>query len=189
MRSLALLVIALALLGHAQDQGAPAETSPSVDLAEAALQANDALDRKIEALRANPPHLSADRKVQGYQIGRCYLAVDDFTRIDGPCYFRIEADGSFHIAGPRQVFRDVDFPQNRAWDVSTDWWANVFRQDGDWTGYGNNAVDQINGQGSRWGTLEHEGACYSNERTRRDYKPGDYHEDYQDKVRVCLWRE
>jgi hypothetical protein len=145
---------------------------------------------KIESLRANPPRLADDRKIPGYQIGRCFLAVDDVTRIDGPCHFRIEENGGFHITGPRQVFRGVDFPENRAWNVSTDWWANVFKQDDGWTGYGNTVgVEQINGQRSRWGVLEQEGACFFNERTRRDYKTGDYHEDYQDKVRVCLWRE
>jgi len=175
------LVFALALLGCGTVEPAP----PAADVA-----VDTAAERRIEALRANPPRLAADRKIPGYQIGRCFLAVDDVIRIDGACYFRNEEDGSFHIAGPRQVFRGVDFPPNRTWEVSTDWWANVFKVDGEWTGYGNSeGVEQTNGQGSRWGVLEQEDACFSNERTRRDYKTGDYHEDYQDKVRVCLWRE
>ena len=199
MRALGFLGVALLIGACAEAGPAPAPTEDTSFADAVALGVRDSagasevdwdeIGRQIDALRENPPQLSPDRRVDGFQIGRCLLEVDGVTRISGPCYYSIEANGDFHIDGPRQVFEGVDYLEggNEPWSVSTDWWANVFLQDGKWTGYGNEEVAFTNGQGSRWGELEKRGACFSNETLRRDYAVGDFHPDYQQKVRVCLW--
>ena len=103
-----------------------------------------------------------------------------------------------HIDGPRQVFGGIDYPHGgyAAYTISTDWWANIFRDDGVWTGYGNNDVSQTNGQGSYWGELKQDGACFVSEYPWGKHKPGNYDPDdhaydprLQQNVRICLWRE
>lgn len=151
----------------------------------------EARDQQIAALRENPPRLGGERQVEGYRIGRCLLEVDGRTRISGPCYYRLDSAGGFYMAGPRQVFAGVDYPRGAGapLEISTDWWANVFAQDGAWTGYGNEEVEYTKGEGSRWGELEKDGPCFSNEELRPDDDAGDYHPDYRQRVRVCLWTE
>lgn len=155
-------------------------------------------DRRIDALIKNPPALTADRLPEGTKIGRCLFVVDGQTRISGACAYSVSDDGGLHIDGPKQVFEGIDYPEGgfTAYTISTDWWANVFKEHGVWTGYGNNDVSQTNGQGSYWGELKQEGDCFVSQYPWGKYKPGDYDPDYhpydprlQQNVRICLWRE
>jgi hypothetical protein len=147
-------------------------------------------------LAANPPYLSNERLPKGYKIGRCLLVVDGRTRISGPCAYYIEKGGNFHIDGPRQVYGGIDYPTPEigAMEMSTDYWANVFKggvmEDGQyksgkgpWTGYANEDVRYTKGDGSAWYELVKTGACYSNE-TRRQSS-----DTYQQMVKVCLWKK
>ncbi|MFZ1566990.1 hypothetical protein, partial [Sphingorhabdus sp.] len=143
-------------------------------------------DRHYAKLAANPPHLSAARLPKGYKIGKCLLVVDGQTRISGPCAYILHKGGEFHIAGPRQVYDGIDYPKAEigAMEMSTDWWASVFKdEDGNWTGYGNENVRYTKGDGSAWYELVKSGACFSNE-TRR--QPSD---TYQQRVKLCLWKK
>ena len=178
-------IISLALLGCA-----PEDVVRSQSIASAESDDDVPFHTQIERLRQNPPNLSRYRMVEGYETGRCLLEVDDVIRISGPCYYREEPNGSLYIAGPRQVFEGVDYtlPHSKTVSISTDWWANVYRSDGAWTGYGNEEIEWTNGQGSRWGELEREGSCFSNLRVRKNYEVGDFHPDYAQKVKLCLWK-
>lgn len=155
-------------------------------------------DRRIDELIRNPPYLSAVRLPEGAKIGRCLFVVDGQTRISGECAYSVSDVGDLHIDGPRQVFEGIDYPEGdfAAYTISTDWWANLFKEDGVWTGYGNNDVSQTNGQGSYWGEFEQDGDCFVSDYPWGKYKPGDYDPDYHpydprlhQKVRLCLWRE
>lgn len=156
-------------------------------------------DARIQELIRNPPYLAADRLPEGMKIGRCLFVVDGQTRISGECAYRIYDGGEFHIDGPRQVYEGIDFPtaNSTASTLSTDWWANVFRdENGVWTGYGNIDVRSLKGDGSYWGELRQEGACFVSAYPWGKSKPGDYDPDYhpydpslQQNVRICLWRE
>lgn len=138
----------------------------------------------IDKLIANPPMLTPERLPKGYKIGRCLLEVEGKTRISGPCAYIIHAGGSFLIEGPRQVFDGIDYPESQGMAdmISTDWWADVFKSDGGWTGYSNEQIGSVHGQESRWGALMRNGACYSN--TGVEKSP-----DVQQHVRVCLWKK
>ena len=146
---------------------------------------NTADSTDIEALKAemikNPPHLSEDRLPRGTKIGKCLLVVNGQTRISGLCFYSIEKYGDFHIDGPRQSFDGVDYPKARAMAeiISTDWWANVYKLDGVWSGYSNEVIGSVHGQESRWGVLTRDGACYFN-------RPGP---EVVQIVRVCLWKK
>ncbi|QNO26890.1 hypothetical protein EEB18_019575 [Sphingopyxis sp. OPL5] len=143
-------------------------------------------EQHYSKLAAKPPYLSADRLPKGYKIGRCLLVVDGQSRISGPCAYIIHKGGEFHIDGPRQVYDGIDYPkaQITAYEMSTDYWANVFKdEDGKWTGYGNEDVRYVKGDGSAWYELVRNGACYSNETKRQ---PSD---TYQQLVKVCLWKK
>lgn len=174
-----------------------------------ALAAKEARDReqaqfradreaRIEELIRNPPYLSIDRLPEGTKIGRCLFVVDGQTRISGECAYSVSDEFDLQIDGPRQVFEGIDYPEAdfTAYAISTDWWANVFKEDGVWTGYGNNDVGQTDGQGSYWGELRQEGDCFVSEYPWGKHTPGDYDPDYhpyhprlQQNVRLCLWRE
>ena len=153
-------------------------------------------DEHYARLAANPPSLSKERLPKGSKIGRCLLVVDGQTRISGPCAYYIEKGGNFHIDGPRQVYGGIDYPTPEigAMEMSTDYWANVFKggvlEDGEyklgkgsWTGYGNADVRYTKGDGSAWGELVRDGACYSN-----ITKPP-ASDEYQQLVKVCLWKK
>lgn len=149
-------------------------------------------DAHYAKLAANPPYLSKERLPKGYKIGRCLFVVDGQRRISGPCAYIIEKGGDFHIAGPRQVYDGIDYPKAEitAAELSTDYWADVFQDrieendkskiiKGSWTGYGNeDEIRSVHGQGSRWGKLTRNGACYSN-------RPG---ADVVQLVKICLWK-
>ncbi len=118
--------------------------------------------------------------------------IDGKTRIAGPCAYNIGKGGDFHIEGPRQVYDGIDYPKadGMAAMISTDWWADVFRDSpiqngvlkvgkGPWTGYSNEDIRSVHGQESRWGTLVRNGACYSNRRGP----------EVVQLVRVCLWKK
>ena len=110
-----------------------------------------------------------------YSWGRCLLIVEGKTRISGRCAYRIDKDGSFVIEGPKQVYDGIDYPAaggSLALMQSTDYWANVFQDEGTWDGYGNEDASGVNGQGPNFGPLRRAGACLLNER-----------------VRVCLWKK
>ncbi|NEX91907.1 hypothetical protein [Caulobacter sp. 17J65-9] len=109
----------------------------------------------------------------GYKWGRCLLEVDGKALISGRCSYRIGKGGAFYIAGPRQIFsgRDYPVPELFAGERSRDYWAEVFRDDDGWTGYGNLDVSATHGD-RVYGVLERKGACLVNAQ-----------------VRVCLWRE
>jgi hypothetical protein len=108
----------------------------------------------------------------GTKWGRCLLVVDGQTRISGKCSYRIYKGGDFHIDGPRQVFDGIDYPKavGMADKMSRDYWADVFREDGAWTGYGNTGIRDVHGD-RNW-DLRRDGACYVGKG-----------------VRVCLWRQ
>jgi hypothetical protein len=131
-------------------------------------------DAHMAKLASHPPDLTSKRLPHGYQIGRCLLVVDGQKRISGKCAYTIEHGGDFHIDGPRQIFDGVDYPKAEimAAMLSTDYWANVFKDEhGGWAGYGNDNLSSVHGEG-HWGALERHGACYRNYR-----------------VTVCLWEE
>ncbi len=131
-------------------------------------------DADLARLIANPPMISPSRLPPDHRIGRCLLVVDGQTRIHGPCAYAVYPGGDFHIAGPRQVYDGIDYPSadSMAVMVSTDYWANIFRdQNGNWTGYGNDDVRSVHGGDRHWGILTRRGACYAGQR-----------------VRVCAWR-
>ena len=130
------------------------------------------LEKLSTALLQHPPQLSPSRLPDGYRIGRCLLVVDGQTRISGPCSYSMERNGSFHIDGPRQVFEGVDYPETKGTmdTLSTDYWANVFRDGVIWRGYANGQVGSVHGEAPDWGELHHKGACFSNTRAK-----------------VCLW--
>ncbi|MEP9360677.1 hypothetical protein [Sphingomonas sp. KR3-1] len=109
----------------------------------------------------------------GTRWGRCLLVVDGQTRISGKCSYRIYKGGAFHIDGPHQVFDGIDYPKARgmADRMSTDYWADVFPEDGHWTGYGNSGIRDVHAGEGEWGTLRRDGACFVGKA-----------------VRVCLWR-
>lgn len=141
-------------------------------------------DACIRKLIANPPALTKERLPKGYKIGRCLFEDDGKVRINGRCAYRIGKGGDFHIDGPHQVFDGIDYPKAgiMADMISTDWWADVFRDGDGWTGYSNSDDDQVgsvHGQASRWGKLTRRGACYVNR------KGG----DVRQQVRLCLWKQ
>lgn len=155
-------------------------------------------DARIDELVRNPPYLSADRLPEGTKIGRCLFVVDGQTRISGECAYSISDEGDLHIDGPRQVFEGIDYPEGdfAAYTISTDWWANLFKEAGVWTGYGNNDIQSVRGDGSYWGELKQEGDCFVSEFPWGKREPSDYDPDYHpypprlhQNVRICLWRE
>lgn len=130
-------------------------------------------DRLVRNLVAHPPMITQARLPKGAKIGKCLLVVGGRIRISGTCAYTIAKGGAFHIGGPRQIYDGIDYPTaNFGYEqVSTDYWADVFKDDqGHWTGYGNSDVRSTHGDGD-WGTLQRAGGCYAS-----------------DQVRVCLWR-
>jgi hypothetical protein len=108
----------------------------------------------------------------GYHQGRCLYIVGGKHRIAGRCLYKIHKGGAFHIDGPRQAFGGVDTVDrgSSALTYSRDWWADVFPDEGGWSGYGNESVKNVHG-GRTW-SLRREGACFVGEA-----------------VKICLWRE
>lgn len=127
------------------------------------------------ALSVSAAHAQSQHRLpNGYQWGRCLLIVSGQTRISGRCSYEIDKGGEFMINGPRQVYgsRDVFGDSSISADqISTDYWARVFKDGNSWTGYGNATIGSVHGEGGDWGELRREGACY----VGKD-------------VRVCLWR-
>jgi hypothetical protein len=109
----------------------------------------------------------------GYRWGRCLLEVDGKTLISGRCAYSIEKGGDFWIAGPRQVYRGLDYPvpEIMAGEVSRDYWAHVYKDDHGWTGYGNTDVPSVHGD-RVYEVLQRKGACFAGVQ-----------------VHVCLWRK
>lgn len=108
----------------------------------------------------------------GYHQGRCLYVVDGKQRIAGRCFYKIDKGGAFDIDGPRQVFGGVDTVDRgaSALTYSRDWWADVFPDEGGWSGYGNENIKDVHG-GRTW-SLRRRGACFLGEG-----------------VKICLWRE
>jgi hypothetical protein len=108
----------------------------------------------------------------GYHKGRCLLVVDGKKRIEGKCFYAMNKDGSFHIDGPRQVYDGIDYPKAEimAGKMSNDYWADVFPDDGGWSGYGNSDIRAVHGE--RPWTLHRVGACFVG-----------------DGAKICLWRQ
>ena len=157
-------IVAISLLAASSIGASQARFKPS--------DWNDDYEAAADKLIKNPPRLSANRLPKGFKVGRCLLVVYGKTRISGPCSYSIEANGNFHINGPHQVFDGIDYPKAEitAAEISTDYWANVFRdEDGFWTGYGNDNIGSVHGSGS-WGHFHRSGACHLN-----------------DRVKVCVW--
>jgi hypothetical protein len=118
---------------------------------------------------AAPQH----RLPANYQWGRCLLVVDGQTRISGKCAYHISKGGDFHIDGPHQIYDGIDYPTTHmtAEERSADYWADVFKDGPEWTGYANSDIRAVHGDPS-FGVLHREGACYVNS-----------------KARVCLWQK
>jgi hypothetical protein len=127
------------------------------------------------AVPSPAPAAAAGRRAipAGHQWGRCLLVVRGQTRISGRCIYSIGPGGDFHIDGPRQVFDGIDYPRadSMAAMQSTDYWADVFRDEGIWTGYGNEDIGAVHGEGPWYGPLRREGACFVGSAAR-----------------ICLWR-
>jgi hypothetical protein len=136
----------------------------------------------LRRLATHPPLLTRDRLPAGGKIGRCLLQIDGKTLISGACAYSIGEGGDFHIDGPHQVFDGIDYPKadGMAAMISTDWWADVFREDDGWTGYsnGDESIGSVHGQASRWGKLKKSDACFTNR------KGG----EVMQQVRICLWK-
>ena len=141
----------------------------------------------IDRLIAHPPLLTPARLPRGARIGRCLLTIDGKRLIDGKCGYTLSNGGGFHMFGPRQLFDGIDYPKARGMAdmVSADWWADVFRADGGWTGYSNSEVGirAVHGDGSHWGVLKRKGACYVSDGGKPT--PDGPNAQY---VRVCLWK-
>jgi len=118
-----------------------------------------------ESAAARPGHLPP-----GFHEGRCLYVVDGERRITGRCHYKINKSGGFSIDGPRQVYGGKDTVDRgaSALTYSRDWWAEVFREDGGWVGYGNERIADVHG-GTMW-TLHRQGACFRG-----------------DRVKICLW--
>jgi hypothetical protein len=102
--------------------------------------------------------------------------VDGETRISGKCSYQIETGGEFMINGPKQFYGSQEVfgdASSSAGQVSTDYWARVFKDGESWSGYGNSSIDSVHGDAGpgAWAELRRDGACY----VGKD-------------VRVCLWR-
>ena len=110
----------------------------------------------------------------GYKIGRCLLIVKGQTRISGKCAYSITKGGELSIEGPRQIYDGIDYPkaEGMAAMLSTDYWAEVFKDEGGWTGYGNNIVSSVHGADFEQWKLRRLGACFVGPQ-----------------VRVCVWRK
>ncbi len=69
------------------------------------------------------------------------------------------------------MFNGIDHPYSELGPLqySTDYWANVLRDDGEWDGFGNSDIRATHGD-SPWGPLHREGACYVSKTAR-----------------ICLW--
>ncbi|NOW46992.1 hypothetical protein FHW96_003163 [Novosphingobium sp. SG751A] len=108
----------------------------------------------------------------GYHQGQCLYIADGQRRIAGKCFYKFYDDESFHIEGPRQIFDGVDYPkaETMANMVSKDFWADVWREDKGWSGYGNDDISSVHG-GRIW-EFRRQGACFVGE-----------------DVKVCLWRK
>jgi len=127
------------------------------------------------AVLSNPAEAAPFRKLpSGYHEGRCLYVDHGKQRIAGKCFYQIHEDGSFELDGPRQVFGGDDTVDrgSDAHTYSRDWWADVFPENGGWSGYGNGdgLIGDVHG-GFPW-TLHRHGACFVG-----------------DDVKVCLWRE
>lgn len=123
-------------------------------------------------LLATPAQAERKRPLPaGYHTGRCLLVVDGKQRIAGKCFYQISKGGGFHIDGPRQVYDGIDYPKAEAMadKVSKDYWADVFPDDGGWSGYGNSDIAAVHGD--RPWALHRQGACYVG-----------------DGAKICLWR-
>ena len=132
-------------------------------------------EEDVIQLVKHPPYLTLSRLPAGHKIGRCLFVVRGQSRISGTCAYQIGKGGGFLINGPRQVYDGIDYPRadGMAAMVSTDYWASVFHDDdGTWTGYGNEDIRSVHGEGPNFGPLRREGACL----VSKD-------------VRVCLWKK
>jgi len=126
------------------------------------------------AVFISPLHAHARHRLpSGYKWGRCLLVVHGETRISGLCSYEMEQGGGFDIQGPNQVFAGIDYPETNsgAGDMSKDYWAVVYKEDGAWQGYANASIEDTHGAPDDWGDLQHEGACFLGKG-----------------VRICLWR-
>ena len=123
---------------------------------------------------SNPVSAERTRRLPpGYHQGRCLYVVDGKQRIAGRCFYQISKGGGFHIDGPRQMYDGIDYPkaQDGAHMMSRDWWADVFPEDGGWSGYGNESIADVHGGLPPW-TLHRQGACFIG-----------------DGAKICLWRQ
>jgi hypothetical protein len=122
----------------------------------------------VGSAAAKTPH----RLPATYHWGRCLLVVDDKTLISGKCAYQISKGGGFQINGPRQVYEGIDYPvsQIMAGKISTDYWAEVDKDGGTWTGYGNQFIGSVHGDRD-FGVLRRKGACL-----------------VSSNARICLWR-
>src|SRR3569833_3123560 len=98
----------------------------------------------------------------GHHWGRCHLVVHGQRLISGPCIYEMYPDGGFHIDGPRQIFNGIDYPRSdiMAGQRSTDYWANVSRDEGRWVVDGNDDIAAVHAAGPAIGPLRREGACF-----------------------------
>jgi hypothetical protein len=107
-----------------------------------------------------------------FHWGRCTLAVDGKTYLNGRCAYQLTGGGSFVVHGPKQVFPGVDFPKDRPYaeQVSRDYFAivNVDAQgaEASW----NEDIRATHAQ-SMLGKVARKGGCWVNRRTR-----------------ICLWK-
>ncbi|MDB5669658.1 MAG: hypothetical protein JWO25_617, partial [Alphaproteobacteria bacterium] len=98
----------------------------------------------------------------------CLLVVEGKTRISGRCAYSVGTNGDFHIEGARQIYGGIDYPKAEfyAQEQSNDYWADIFRENNIWTGYGNHAIEDTHGSGAEFGPLRRKGSCWTSKIAR-----------------------
>ena len=70
--------------------------------------------------------------------------------------------------------------------MSSDYWADVFRSDGQWQGHGNSDVRSTHGD-TPWVSLRRKGACFVGHTYHGETDDGALVD--KGAVRICLWRK
>ena len=126
------------------------------------------------ALPNASPAATHHRLPKGYKWGRCLLRVDGKSYITGRCSYHVEADGSFDINGPDQIYPGIDYSLSSdaagGGARSNDYIGEVQMEGSSAQGFWNEEPLASHVQGTL-GTLKRQGACWVNKRAR-----------------ICLWR-
>jgi hypothetical protein len=129
------------------------------------------LERRLDIARARPHSI---RLPKDLKWGRCLLVVEGKTQISGRCAYSQEKNGALNVEGPRQIYEGIDYPKTTMYAEvqSNDYWADVVKEDGVWTGYGNNSREGTHAAGPWFGPLRRRGNCFIGKHAR-----------------ICVWKE